>query len=172
MRAIIGDQLGAVHRLQRDGHGPGFDAGEIEDVIDQREQVAACLHHVADGVAVLFRQGAEFEQLPETEDGVEGCPQLVAHPGEELALGGVGARCFPLCPLGGLLGLLERFSLGTFFGEQLAPFECQPRDRPHRAQQLGVLPAEETGIGPGGHDKLPVAVPDRHGHPMGGLAVQ
>jgi hypothetical protein len=45
--------------------------------------------------------GPVLEQLPEAEDRVERGAQLVAHAGQELALGGVG-------PVGLLLGVQRR----------------------------------------------------------------
>ena len=82
----------------------GLDLGEVEDVVDQLQQVAAAVEDVV-GVlelpVVQVAKGLVAEDLGEADDGIERGAQLVAHAGEELALGAVGG-------LGGVLGLLQR----------------------------------------------------------------
>ena len=58
------------------------------------EQVAPALEDVLDALALLAAASSvELEQLREAEDGVQRRAQLVAHAGQELALG-------PVRPLG------------------------------------------------------------------------
>ena len=59
---------------------------------------------VVDALGLLLGQVVELEQLPEPEDRVERGTQLVAHAGQELALGGVR-------PVGLPLGLQRRLGL-------------------------------------------------------------
>jgi hypothetical protein len=68
-------------------HPPGLDLGEVEDVVDQREQVAARAEHAVEGLDVLPQGLRIFPQhLGDADDGVERGAQLVAHAGEELRL--------------------------------------------------------------------------------------
>ena len=70
-------------------HLAGFDLGQIEDVVDQREQVLAAAEDVADEAALLLGHLADqavLEHLGEADDRVERRAQLVRHVGEELGL--------------------------------------------------------------------------------------
>ncbi len=84
-----------VEHLEAHGHLAGLDLGHVEDVVDDRQQVLARGVDVADvfGVA-LVAKGAEqlgHHHLGEAVDGVQRGAQFVAHVGQELALGLVGA---------------------------------------------------------------------------------
>ena len=84
---------------------PGLDLRQVENVVDQLEQVLAAGADRADVVAALGLVavvGVADEQLGEAEDAVERRANLVAHVGQELALGAVGG-------LGLLLGQPEVF---------------------------------------------------------------
>ncbi len=76
--------LGGVHV-----HLPGLDLGEIEDVVDQAEQLGAC---IVDRVRKLDLLGGQVpvdvvaEQLRQDQQRVERRPQLVRHVREELGL--------------------------------------------------------------------------------------
>jgi Bacterial protein of unknown function (DUF899) len=81
---------------------PGLDLGQIEDLIDQLQEVIAGAPNTLQGLdevvpAEFF--GVLFEHLGEADDRIEGRSQLVAHVGQELALGlgrlrrGVARRC-------------------------------------------------------------------------------
>jgi hypothetical protein len=120
------DDLEHLHRLQRQRQAARLDAGDVEHLVDQLEQVAAAVEHVLDALGLLGGQVLELEQLPEPEDGVERGAQLVAHPGEELALGPVG-------PLGVPPGLLERLLGAAAFGDVVGEgVEDGLRPRPDR----------------------------------------
>jgi hypothetical protein len=73
----------------------GLDARHVEDVVDHGEQVAAALADVAGIVEIaVIAEIAEqpvLHDLGEADDGVERRPQFVAHVGEELGFGAVGA---------------------------------------------------------------------------------
>ncbi len=74
-------------------HAPGLDLRQIEDVVDQREQVAPGLVDVLEIVGLLLVHLAEHaldQHLGETDDRVERRAQLVRHVGEELRLVLVG----------------------------------------------------------------------------------
>ena len=100
------DRLGHVldQRRQRERfevklHAPRLDLRQVEDVVDQREQVAARAEHAIERLDVLLqRLGILPQHLGDADDGVERRAQLVAHVGEELRL--VLAR---LCELAALV---------------------------------------------------------------------
>lgn len=70
----------------------GLDAGEIEDVVDQGEELGSCaldLEEIFLGGGFGF--GEFFEQeFAVADDGVEWCAQFVAHVGEKDTFGAVG----------------------------------------------------------------------------------
>ena len=83
---------------------PRFDLGEVEDVVDHREQGFA---RVPDGhqvLALLGRQRALEDQFRHADDRVQGRADLVAHVRQERALGAAGG-------FGRLLGLFQ-FGVG------------------------------------------------------------
>ena len=53
--------------------------------------MAPAFHALLDTVRVLLRKGGQLQQLSEPEHRVQGRSQLVAHPGQEVALGLIGA---------------------------------------------------------------------------------
>jgi hypothetical protein len=81
--------------LRRDRfHAARFDLGEIENFVDQAEEVLGrgedaveILHRC--GVAAIF--GVFLQHLRIADDGVERGAQFVAHIGQELRLGEIGA---------------------------------------------------------------------------------
>ena len=86
-------------------HAPRLDLRQVEDVVDQREQVAARAEHAIERLEVLLRRlGILPQHLGDADDGVERRAQLVAHVGEELRL--VLARLFELAAF--VLDLLEQ----------------------------------------------------------------
>ena len=81
------DQRRQRERFEMKLHPPGLDLGEVEDVVDQREQVAARAEHAIERLDVLLqRLGILPQHLGDADDGVERRAQLVAHVGEELRL--------------------------------------------------------------------------------------
>ncbi len=68
----------------------GLDLGEVEDVVDDREQrVRGGLDHLE--IAALLGKKIRIErQFGHSEDGIHGSSDLVAHVGEELPFGPVG----------------------------------------------------------------------------------
>ena len=64
----------------------GLDLGEIEDVIDDAEQRRAGVVDLADVVALLGIKRRLEGEVRETDDGVHGRADLVAHVGQEHAL--------------------------------------------------------------------------------------
>ena len=80
----------------------GFDAGEIEHLVDEGEEVLAGFQDVIHPFALIRRQFLPGKKLGKTEHAVHGRPQLMAHATQELTLGPVGrfrtlagALCFP-----------------------------------------------------------------------------
>ena len=84
-----------------------FNAGHVEHIVDQVEQVQAATMNVLGVLPVFFAQRTKYlgsHHIAEPDDGVQGCPEFVAHACQELGLGGIR-------PLGLLLGPAE-FLLG------------------------------------------------------------
>ena len=86
--AEIDRHLAQIARRRLDVHPAGLDLREIEHVVDEVEEVRSA---GADGVERIALVGAEraiaLEELRVADDAVERRAQLVAHVGEELALG-------------------------------------------------------------------------------------
>ena len=78
-----------VHMLQ--AQLPGFDLRQVEDVVDDREQVPRGVVDLGHAVALLGVERAALQQPRHAEHGVHRRADLVAHVGQELALGAVGA---------------------------------------------------------------------------------
>jgi hypothetical protein len=98
--AHVGADLADGDRLQRHVHPARLDAGQVEHLVNEPQQVPAALEDLLHLLPLARRRGAHLQQLAEAEDGVERGAQLVAHAGEEVALGAVGG-------LGRDLGLLQ-----------------------------------------------------------------
>ena len=109
------------------GHGrPRF--GHVEDVVDETKQEFAARADVAAVIVYLSQPSAPKMPLSmtsaEAEDGVERRAQLVAHLGEELGFGAVGALGLRLLvevalgEVGELLGLQLRASGATASGRR------------------------------------------------------
>ena len=99
----ISDEHGHVEGFEVNLHLAGFDLGDVEDVVDEFEQVAARVVDAAqvfDPLLVTFGLDVGDEHLAEADDGGERRAQLVAHEGEEVALGLVRL-------LGDVAGLLQ-----------------------------------------------------------------
>ncbi len=73
-----------------DRHLAGFDLGEIEDLVDQREKRATGAGHRAGHVALFAIEAGILEQVAHADDGVERRAQFMAHDRQEAALGQVG----------------------------------------------------------------------------------
>ena len=83
----VSDQRLDGKGIQVQLHSSGLDLGEVENVVDQGEQVAARAEHAIERFEVLLRRlGILAQHLGDADDGVERRAQLVAHVGEELRL--------------------------------------------------------------------------------------
>jgi hypothetical protein len=120
--------------LARDPRLAGLDLGEVEHVVDEPEQVVAARGEAGQVRALLLGERAgepELEQLRVAEHGVDGRAQLVAHRGQEAALG--------------LVGRLGRAARGFGGGARGALGREQPL-----ALRLGRLPRGDVAEG---HDR-------------------
>ena len=100
----------------------GLDLGEVEDVVDDREQrLGAALHRERE-VALLRVKVRVEEQRRHPDDAVHGRADLVAHVGEELALGRVRGLSFHGQLVGSGDGELE-VAVGRL-GLRLGPAQC------------------------------------------------
>ena len=100
LRGARARQLRQVHRGEADLEAAGLGLGQVEHVVDERQEVLAValdpLQRLARPCAqVLLRR--RHEEIGEAEDGAERRPKLVAHGGEELGLHLYGAgQALPL----------------------------------------------------------------------------
>ena len=128
-----------LKRRRLELHPAGLDLGEVEDVVDDREQRFAADVRMIVAYSRCSASSSRIEQqAAHADDGVHRRADLVAHGGQERALGGVGrvgrvarllrARiqprvvqgdhgelCKPLQPL--YLGLRERARIGHIAGD-------------------------------------------------------
>ena len=120
------EQAGKLDFFPLHIHLAGFDLGEVKHVVNETQQVLAYtddfVQVVADGwVARVL--GIFEQQLAETDDGVQGRAQFVAHVGQEKAFGAVG-------PIGLLPGQLQLrtfiFDLAVLFNEHAAVLQSAP----------------------------------------------
>ena len=89
----IRDGFGHFETSQFQLHAARFHLGQVQDVVDQLQQVFATGEDVVDVFELLRIQLAEHligQHLGEPDNGIQGRAQLVAHAGQELALGLVG----------------------------------------------------------------------------------
>jgi len=100
----LGEQLVHVHRLRRQRQAPGLDAGDVQDLVDEPEQVPSALQDLLHALLLPGLQAVHLQDLAEPQDGVEWGTQLVTHPRQELTLRAVGPLSLLLGPLGFLGG--------------------------------------------------------------------
>jgi hypothetical protein len=85
----VGQQQAHVHRLQLKVHHPGLNLGQVQNVVDQREQVLTAGEDVPDVLLLTLGQLAQqpvLERLGEPDHRVQGGTQLMGHRGQELRL--------------------------------------------------------------------------------------
>jgi hypothetical protein len=129
-----------IAQIEADGvefHPPGFDLREVEDVVDHGEhQIGGEL----DGLNVVALQRIETgveNQIGHADDAVHGCPDLMAHIGQELALGtarGLGPVTFGE-QFGGAGGDLEFEAVTVSKEFQVAAFNLGE----HAVEDVGKL---------------------------------
>ena len=91
----VGEQAVQVHWLQLERHHSRFDLGQVQDVVDQRQQVLPAAEDVADVfalVAVHLADHSVLQGLRETDDGVQGRAQFVRHGRQELGFHPAGVH--------------------------------------------------------------------------------
>jgi hypothetical protein len=84
-------RVGQPHRLDGELLPPGLDAGDVEHLVDQRQQVLAGRQDVLHRLVPARLELGALQQLGEAQDAVQRRAQLVAHAAQELALGDVRA---------------------------------------------------------------------------------
>ena len=94
LRSKHRDQVGEtgieIEIASGDRHPVRLDAGQVEDIVDQRQQRRArCLHDVHH-LALIAVQPGVSQQIAHSDHGVQRRPELVTHGGEKLTLGLVG----------------------------------------------------------------------------------
>src|SRR5205807_2947856 len=92
--------VGNHRALQAKLHLPGFHFRKVEDVVDELEQMIAAvvnlIQKAAPGGGIVEPAHIVAEQLRKADDRVEWSPELMAHVGQEFALGSIGALGFDL----------------------------------------------------------------------------
>ncbi len=132
----IVDQCGYVEGLQIQLDLAGLDLGEVEDIVDQREQVIAGranLIEVGEEIVVAAGTGPHLEQLAITEDRRQGRAQLVAHIRQERALGAAGG-------FGGLFGAIQ------FLLDLLAVGDITQHDQPPAEVMLPIVQGRDAQV--------------------------
>jgi len=69
--------------------GGQHSSGEVEDIIDELQQMASAVTHVPYKTILLICEMVGCflcQEIREADDRIQGCPKLVAHAGEEMAL--------------------------------------------------------------------------------------
>ena len=142
------EQRMEIHLFEVEAQVAGLDGGQVEDVVDQGMQA---LRGLDDGLAVFqlpFVELAEvlvFEDLGETDDGVERRAELIGHVGDELRLQPVGGLqrfvAFPqgLLHPGRIRHIQESEEIGPIGQRNLGPFD-------HRAVGPLAAPAARIGL--------------------------
>jgi len=83
-------RLEEVKGRRNEGHGPRFDLGQVQYVVDDVQQR---FRRGLDDIQVTVLPGGELrplEDLRHAEDAIHGGADLMAHPGQKCALGAVG----------------------------------------------------------------------------------
>ena len=166
------DQRRQRERFEMKLHAPRLDLGEVENVVDQREQVPARAEHAIERLDVLLQRLRVLPQhLGDADDGVERRAQLVAHVGEELRL--VLTCDFELAAL--LLDFVEQSRVldrqDRLRGEGLHQFDLLLGERPRplavTRQRLlrSVTPSRSSGhresrCGNASRSRAPTSVSD------------
>jgi hypothetical protein len=78
-------QLGDADRLGRQIQVAGVQLRDLQQFVDQPQEMASALEHLAQAVALVLVERRHVEHLAEAEDGVEGRAQFVVHRREKLA---------------------------------------------------------------------------------------
>ena len=117
-----------IERLALQLQLAGFDLGEVEDVVDDREQrFAAGIDRLHVTVLLVVQRGFQ-QQAGHGDDAVHGRADLVAHVGQELRLGARGG-------FGGDAGR-QQFAVGL---RQFILQVLGAQDRPQPGPQFGRL---------------------------------
>lgn len=87
----VGQRIARMHGLDRFTVTAQLDVRDVEHLVDQFEEMPPGVHDAADVMDGVGRQTTGQQQLPETENAVQRCPELMTHPRQELALGSVCA---------------------------------------------------------------------------------
>ncbi len=98
--------------LQAEGHFSCFDLGEIENVVNQRQQMLACgmnLLQIGEKGSLVACLSLFEQHFAIADDGVQGGPQFMTHIREKLTLGQIRGLGGGLCRAELLYGLLHAY---------------------------------------------------------------
>ena len=88
----------------------GLDLREVKNVVDDVQQMVSGIGDLAELSVLLWVVHTALQQVREADDGVHRGANLMAHVGQKLALGAVGALCFVACG-----GQLKGARINQFF---------------------------------------------------------
>src|SRR5215472_16217497 len=95
-----------------------LDLGEIKNIVDEVQQVAACPAENAKILSLIWGELRFPQEIRHSDDGIHWCADFVTHTGEKFALRSI--RCF-----GFLFGLTHSaFCLGAFHGLHRKSCHC------------------------------------------------
>ena len=97
-----------MNHLFAEAHLAGFDFRHIQDLVDQFQEMGSRKTDLGEAVLHLLRVlQAALRDHGHTQNGVHGCPDIVAHPGQELRLRLIGL-------VHGLIGFFQRLLCSLF----------------------------------------------------------
>ena len=162
-------ELAEGELLVAESHAAGFDAGHVQDVIDQVQQVVrgrADLLQVAPGPVGQVR--VIESDIVQADDGVHGRPDLMAHVGQEGGLGPVGLLRHAQGVAEGLLLLqvpaglrVDICEAGAHIVDDISVHLAGVMDAREAHHLIGVLPVAVDRIGIGDHAAAGQSLPDR-----------
>ena len=124
------------------GHAPGFDFGEVENVVEQAQQIARGLPGAFQIVALAFVHAGLEQQVGHAQNGVHRCADFVAHARQKVAFGAGGG--------------LRRQARGPEFGDVLKPDQL--------SRIAPVIDGADAGEGFPARAVRSVQPPDGHGN--------
>ena len=76
---------------------PGFQSGQVENVVEQLHELMRSLADAVQALACIFRGNIAFEQVRQSKDCIHRGPDFMAHVGQKTAFRTAGSFCCLLC---------------------------------------------------------------------------
>ena len=142
----LGQQGRQVQGLDLDGQFAGLDARQVQNVVDDPQQALPGHLDAVEHLALVGAEGLAADHLRQAQDGVERGADLVAHVGQERALGPAGLLRQPLRLDQPFLRRLARGDVGE--GGQQTPVELDGGD--FDMADFAIAPGDATFLGADG----------------------